>query len=132
MSKVDPNRRAGKDEYSGFCHACIPCSISTQSPIVVVCLEITLSNRAGGRSQKFGGGGIIVVQGCRKILADQKTAEAAPARHIITRQPRFLDLPPSLVVDLSISVTVLFSTLSNLKRGSGATYYFGLIPFRRL
>ena len=31
-----------------------------------------------------------------QILADQKTAAAVPARRIITRHPRFSDLPPSL------------------------------------
>jgi hypothetical protein len=31
-----------------------------------------------------------------RILADQKTAAAATARHITSRHLRFLDLPPSL------------------------------------
>ena len=36
-----------------------------------------------------------------QILADQKTAAAASACRIITRYPKFLDLPPSLLTEVN-------------------------------
>ena len=90
------NKKASAEIICPVLQPCLQASLqapmSACSAVIIAFSYRYMPLARDGGTRKAGG-----VVRTPKILADQKTAAAAPARRITTRHPRFSDLPPYLL-----------------------------------